>query len=92
MQSLKQVSMTGKTDQYLRSMAMDNLFFNLDAYINSARNYYIYHHEGTGRWNWIKWDCNEAFWFLPGRPNEGGLSMTELDLHYEQFPAFCWSG
>ena len=71
-----------ETDQYLRSMAMDNLFSNLDAYINSARNYYIYHHEGTGRWNWIKWDCNEAFGSYQGGPMGGGLSMTELDLHY----------
>lgn len=45
----------------LRSLAMDNLFANLDSYINSARNYYVYHDSTTLKWNWIKWDGNEAF-------------------------------
>ena len=34
---------------------------NLDSYINSARNYYLYHDSTTFKWNWIKWDGNEAF-------------------------------
>jgi len=45
----------------LRSLALDNMFSNLDSYINSARNYYIYHDSTTFKWNWIKWDANEAF-------------------------------
>jgi len=45
----------------LRSLALDNIFSNLDSYINSARNYYIYHDSTTFKWNWIKWDANEAF-------------------------------
>jgi hypothetical protein len=45
----------------LRSLALDNMFSNLDSYINSARNYYLYHDSTTFKWNWIKWDANEAF-------------------------------
>lgn len=45
----------------LRSLALDNMFSNLDSYINSARNYYIYHDSTTFKWRWIKWDANEAF-------------------------------
>lgn len=43
----------------LRSLAIDNLFANLDSYINSARNWYLYHNDTTGLWQWIKWDANE---------------------------------
>lgn len=46
---------------YLRSVALDNLFSNLDSYTFSARNYYIYHNQTTNKWEWIKWDGNEAF-------------------------------
>ena len=57
----------------LRSLAMDNLFSNLDSYINSARNYYIYHDSTTFKWNWIKWDANEAFGSYSGGPGGGNL-------------------
>ncbi len=49
----------------LKSLALDNLFGNLDAYINSARNYYIYHDSTTFQWNWIHWDGNESFGKYP---------------------------
>lgn len=45
----------------MKSLVLDNLFSNLDSYTNSARNYYIYHNPVNGLWEWIKWDCNEAF-------------------------------
>jgi len=57
----------------LRSLAMDNMFSNLDSYINSARNYYIYHDSTTFKWNWIKWDANEAFGSYTGGPGSGDL-------------------
>ena len=49
----------------LKSLALDNLFGNLDAYINSARNYYLYHDSTTFQWNWIHWDGNESFGKYP---------------------------
>ena len=48
-------------DLLLRSIALDNLFSNLDSYLNSARNYYLYHNMSTNKWQWIKWDANETF-------------------------------
>lgn len=64
----------------LRSLAIDNLFSNLDSYINSARNYYIYHDSTTFRWNWIKWDANEAFGSYSGGPGTG--TLTNLATNY----------
>ncbi|MEO8588006.1 MAG: CotH kinase family protein [Flavobacteriales bacterium] len=62
----------------LRSLAIDNIFSNLDAYINSARNYYIYHDSTTLHWNWIKWDANEAF----GRYSSGVPNLLNLAPNY----------
>lgn len=62
----------------LRSLAIDNMFSNLDAYINSARNYYLYHDSTTLKWNWIKWDANEAF----GRYSGGVQNLQSLAPNY----------
>ncbi|MBK8497578.1 MAG: CotH kinase family protein [Flavobacteriales bacterium] len=62
----------------LRSLAIDNLFANLDSYINSARNYYVYHDSTTLKWNWIKWDANEAF----GRYSGGQSNLVNLAPNY----------
>ena len=59
----------------LRSLAMDNLFGNLDAYINSARNYYLYHDSTTLQWNWIHWDANMAFGSYPAQ-GQDALSLS----------------
>lgn len=45
----------------LRSLALDNLFGNMDAYYGSSRNYYLYHDSTTLKWNWIHWDANMSF-------------------------------
>ncbi len=66
--------------QFLRSIALDNLFSNLDSYINSARNYYIYHNLTSGKWEWIKWDGNEAFGNYGGGSGTGDL--TQLAPNY----------
>lgn len=57
---------------FIRSMALDNLFSNLDSYINSGRNYYLYQNLTTAKWEWIKWDGNEAFGMYSG-PGVGNL-------------------
>jgi len=49
----------------LRSLAIDNVFGNMDAYIQSGRNYYLYHDSTTFLWNWIHWDANMAFGSYP---------------------------
>lgn len=48
-------------DGVMRSLALDNLFGNMDAYYGSARNYYLYHDSTTFKWHWIHWDANMAF-------------------------------
>lgn len=63
--------------ELFRTFAIDNLFGNLDSYTGSARNYYIYHNLTTGRWEWIKWDGNEAF----GSYTNGQTPVT-LDVEY----------
>ena len=66
------------TNNLLKSIALDNLFGNLDTYTGSARNYYIYHNLTTQKWEWIKWDGNESF----GSYSNGVNNMTSLDLDY----------
>jgi hypothetical protein len=65
---------------YLRSVATDVLFSNLDSYQNSARNYYVYHDSLNNRWEWVKWDGNEAF----GTYNPGGSisNMVQMAPNY----------
>lgn len=65
---------------FLRSVATDILFSNLDSYQNSARNYYVYHDLYFDRWEWIKWDGNEAFGTYSGGPGLGDL--TQLAPNY----------
>ncbi len=77
-----------EVDEYLRSLALDNLFANLDSYTGSARNWYIYHNLTTDKWEWIKWDANETFGSYggggggPGGPGGGATDMTELALDH----------
>lgn len=67
----------------MKSLATDNIFANLDSYTNSARNYYIYHNPINGLWEWIKWDCNEAFGSYSGGMGGGGITdMTTLETDY----------
>ncbi len=40
--------------------AVHNLFSNLDSYIGSGHNYYLYQNT-TGKFEFITWDVNEAF-------------------------------
>lgn len=57
--------------------ALSNAFVNLDSYIFSSHNYYIYNDPGTGVFNMIPWDVNESFGVFP--PNN-------LPFKKEEFP------
>lgn len=59
---------------WLRSWAASSIFANLDSYIGSGHNYYVYHDSLTNKFNWITWDVNEAF----GNFNQG-MSVTQLE-------------
>ncbi len=75
-----ELSLHFNEEQLMKSFALSNLYSNLDSYLNSARNYYIYNKDSTGIWEWINWDCNEAFGSYA--PGGAGTNMIELDPHY----------
>lgn len=49
------------TTPFLISWAASNIFVNLDSYIGTGHNYYIYHDSLINRFQWILYDMNEAF-------------------------------
>jgi spore coat protein CotH len=48
-------------DSWFSYWAAHNLFVNLDSYIGSGHNYFLYHNPDTDKFEWITWDVNEAF-------------------------------
>lgn len=48
-------------DSWFGYWAAHNLFVNLDSYVGSGHNYYLYQNEDTGLFEMIPWDENEAF-------------------------------
>lgn len=48
-------------DSWFSYWAAHNLFVNLDSYIGSGHNYFLYHNTDTDKFEWITWDVNEAF-------------------------------
>lgn len=59
---------------FLRSWAASNIFANLDSYIGSGHNYFVYHDSLTDKFNWITWDVNEAF----GNFTQG-MTLTQIE-------------
>jgi len=49
------------TAAWIKGWAANNIFVNLDSYVGSGHNYYIYHNTSTGLFDFIIWDCNETF-------------------------------
>lgn len=48
-------------DSWFSYWAAHNLFVNLDSYVGSGHNYFLYHNTDTDQFEWITWDVNEAF-------------------------------
>ena len=61
------------TDSWLDYWAAHNIFVNLDSYIGSGHNYFIYHNTDSDQFDWISWDVNEAFGNF-----QMGQSLTNL--------------
>lgn len=61
------------TGTFIRHWAAMNLFVNLDSYIGSGHNYFIYHDTLSDKFEWVSWDANESF----GNFNMG-LTNTQL--------------
>ncbi|MBL7882564.1 MAG: CotH kinase family protein, partial [Bacteroidia bacterium] len=49
------------TSVFIKHWALSNLFVNIDSYIGSGHNYFIYHDTLTKKFEWVTWDVNEAF-------------------------------
>jgi hypothetical protein len=73
------------TSTVIESWAATSLFMNLDSYLGSGHNYYVYDDSITNKFSWILWDVNEAF----GNFNMG-LSISQLEaasMYYINSPA-----
>ncbi|MBN4066048.1 CotH kinase family protein [Candidatus Amoebophilus asiaticus] len=74
------------TTNRLMAWAANNLFVNLDAYLGSGHNYYIYHNTTTDKFDWIIWDANEAF----GNFTVGPMSFADrenLNMYFLPSPS-----
>ncbi len=72
----------------MRCFVMYNLFVNLDSYLNSARNFYLYNYDSTGVWEWINWDCNEAFGLYPAGPGVTDATTLQTDFYVSDRPLY----
>ena len=61
------------TQSFIAHWAALNMFENLDSYIGSGHNYFIYDDSNTGKFEWVAWDVNEAF-------GNFRMGMTESQL------------
>jgi len=53
------------TDRALWYFALCNVLVNLDSYIFSSHNYYMYNDPVDGRFDFLPWDMNESFGTFP---------------------------
>jgi spore coat protein H len=56
-------------DVYLRYLAVIFLTLNFDQYPDTGNNYYLYHHPGTGQFEWIAWDMGNSWGHFGGDYN-----------------------
>ncbi len=68
------------TASFINAWATNIVFVNVDSYVETGHNYYIYHNPVSGKFEWITWDVNEAFglWNV-GMPLE---QLYNLDIFY----------
>jgi hypothetical protein len=63
-------------DNFYSHHAVDIMLVNTDAYVRSARNYYLYHNLATDQFEWIHWDANMSFAGYSGSPSLGVTYVT----------------
>lgn len=73
------------TNNFIKHWAAMNMFANLDSYIGSGHNYFIYHDTLSNKFEWITWDINESF----GNFNMGmtATQIKNLSMFYVSSPA-----
>lgn len=71
------------------AMAMDIIFGNLDSYLYSGRNFYVYFVPPSYKMNWIVWDASLSLGALPGGPaNVESIPVTFIE-HDTTRPLFA---
>ncbi|MBI5915559.1 MAG: CotH kinase family protein [Bacteroidetes bacterium] len=76
-------------DSWYGYWAAHSLFVNLDSYVGSGHNYYVYHNEDTDLFEFISWDENEAFGnFKMGLTQQQILALpfTHIPQPFDQRP------
>lgn len=61
------------TGTFIKHWVALNLFVNLDSYIGSGHNYFIYHDTLSEKFEWLTWDSNESFGNF-----QMGMTLTQL--------------
>jgi spore coat protein CotH len=73
-----------ETTSALKAWALTNIFVNLDSYLGSGHNYYLYDDSTSLRFHYILWDVNEAFGnFSMGMSNS---TLKSLSMFYISNP------
>lgn len=62
------------TESFIKSWANYMMFVNLDSYLGTGHNYYIYHDSVSHVFEWINWDVNESFGNF-----SSGMNPTQLE-------------
>jgi spore coat protein CotH len=73
------------TNTFIKHWAAMNMFANLDSYIGSGHNYFLYHDTLSGKFEWVTWDVNESF----GNFNMGMTTtqIKNLSMFFVSSPA-----
>lgn len=73
------------TTSFIKEWAALNMFVNLDSYIGSGHNYFIYHDTLSDKFEWAAWDVNESF----GNFNMGmtPTQLKNLSMFYVSSPS-----
>lgn len=72
------------TNHFLKIWAATNLFANLDSYIGSGHNYFLYHKAFDEHFEFIPWDVNESFGTFSN--NLTATQIKNLSLFYTGNP------
>jgi len=67
------------SENFIKTWAAHNLFANLDSYIGSGHNYYLYYDSLQTKFHFITWDCNEAFGNFNMGMNVAQLEQMSID-------------
>ena len=70
--------------EWLKFTAVNNFLVNLDSYLGSAHNYFLYHREDIDKFIHLPWDMNEAFGTFRFGLNPGQL--TNMSIFWDPPP------